>query len=53
MQGGLVGIGYCVILVLLNVIFIKPIQFDLLSGSRLVLATITGIIGGMIGINLS
>lgn len=53
MQGGLVGIGYCVILLLLNVIFIKPIQFDLISGTRLVLATITGIIGGMIGINLS
>lgn len=52
-QGGLVGVGYCVILLLLNIIFIKPIQIDLLSGTRLVLATITGIIGGMIGINLS
>lgn len=52
-QGGLVGIGYCAILLLLNIIFIKPIQIDLLSGTRLVLATITGIIGGMIGINLS
>lgn len=52
-QGGLVGIGYCIILLILNIIFIRPIQLDLLSGTRLVLATITGIIGGMIGINLS
>lgn len=52
-QGGLVGISYYIILLILNLIFIKPIQIDLISGTRFILATITGIIGGMIGINLS
>ncbi len=52
-QGGLVGVGYYIILIILNLFFIKPFQIDLISGTRLVLATITGVIGGMIGINLS
>lgn len=52
-QGGLVGVGYYIILIILNLFFIKPFQIDLISGTRLILATITGVIGGMIGINLS
>ena len=52
-QGGLMGIAYYMVLIILNLIFIKPIQIDLISGTRFVLAAITGVIGGMIGINLS
>lgn len=52
-QGGLMAIAYYMVLIILNLIFIKPIQIDLISGTRFILAAITGVIGGMIGINLS
>lgn len=53
LNGALIGLGYYIILLVLNLIFIKPFAFDLVSFSKIVMAVITGIIGGMIGINLS
>lgn len=53
LHGGLVGLGYYLVLIVLNLIFVRPFLLDLISGTRLILATVTGVIGGMIGINLS
>ncbi len=52
-NGGMVGIGYYLILIILNFIFLKPLVLDIFSISKLVLACIIGIIGGIIGINIS
>lgn len=53
LNGALIGLGYYIVLTLLGILFIKPFIFDFVVLSRLVIALITGIIGGMIGINLS
>lgn len=52
-NGGLVGIIYYLILIILNLLLLEPIVFDMFSVSKLIIATITGIIGGIIGINVS
>lgn len=52
-NGGVLGIGYYLILIILNFIFLKPLILDIFSISKLVLACIIGIIGGIIGINIS
>ncbi len=52
-NGGILGLGYYLILLLLNLAFLKPVTFDLLSLSKLAITSITGVIGGIIGINLS
>ena len=52
LNGGLVGILYFLILVLLNYLFIKPFVFDVYSISKFFISLVTGIIGGMIGINI-
>lgn len=52
-NGGLVGIIYYFILILIGFIFLKPMIIDIFSISKFIIATITGIIGGIIGINIS
>lgn len=52
-NGGMLGIGYYLILIILNLILLKPLVLDIFSISKLVLACIIGIIGGIIGINIS
>lgn len=52
-NGGILGITYYLILVLLNLIFFKSIQFDLFSVTRLATTSITGVISGIIGINIT
>jgi len=52
-NGGIVGIVYYLILIILNLIFLKSLALDIFSISKLALACITGIIGGVIGINIS
>ncbi|MBU5257425.1 TIGR04086 family membrane protein [Tissierella praeacuta] len=52
-NGGIVGIVYYSILIILNLIFLKSLKLDIFSISKLALACITGIIGGIIGINIS
>ncbi|GFN36311.1 TIGR04086 family membrane protein [Tepidimicrobium xylanilyticum] len=52
LYGGIVGALYFVLLVLLNYFFIKPFVFDIYSLSKFFVALVTGIIGGVIGINI-
>ena len=52
LNGGVIGILYFLILVLLNYLFIKPFIFDIYSISKFFISLATGIIGGMIGINI-
>ena len=52
LNGGIVGVLYFLILVLLNYLFIRPFILDVYSVSKFFISLITGIIGGMIGINL-
>lgn len=53
LNGGLFGILYFLTLFILNLLFIKDYTFDILYLSRFLVFTITGIIAGVLGINLS
>lgn len=52
-NGGVLGLGYYLILLLLNFTFLKPVTFDMFSLTKLAITSITGVIGGIIGINLT
>lgn len=52
LNGGILGILYFLILVFLNYLFVKPFTFDIFSISKFLISLITGIIGGVLGINL-
>ncbi|WMM26836.1 TIGR04086 family membrane protein [Tissierella sp. MB52-C2] len=52
-SGGIVGIAYYIILIALNMIFLRPLVFDIFSASKIILSSVIGVIGGIIGINLS
>lgn len=52
-NGSILGLGYYLILLLLNFAFLKPITFDMFSLTKLAITSITGVIGGIIGINLT
>ncbi|NMB07804.1 MAG: TIGR04086 family membrane protein [Tissierellia bacterium] len=52
LNGGMLGILYFLILLLLNYLFVKPFTFDIFSFSKFFISLITGIIGGILGINL-
>lgn len=52
-NGGILGISYYFILILLNLLLLRPIIIDMFSISKLIIAFTTGIIGGIIGINIS
>ncbi len=49
--GGVIGIVYYLILLLVNLLFSNSLSFDVFSITRLLLASVIGVIGGMIGIN--
>jgi len=51
-NGGLIGISYYIILIMLNYLLFKSFTIDIFSITRLFLASITGVIGGIIGINI-
>ncbi len=51
-MGAIIGIVYYIILIALNFLFLKTLAMDIFSISKLILASVTGMIGGMIGINL-
>lgn len=51
-SGGILGIAYYLILILFNLVFLKTLVFDVFSLSKLAITSITGVIGGIIGINL-
>ncbi|WP_077367270.1 TIGR04086 family membrane protein [Anaerosalibacter sp. Marseille-P3206] len=52
LNGMIIGILYFVILLLLNKFFMKDSNFSIFSFTKLLVSIVTGIIGGMIGINL-
>lgn len=51
-NGGLIGLAYYLILIILGFLFLKPMVIDIFSLSKFLMAVITGVIGGMIGINI-
>ena len=51
-SGGILGVGYYLILIILNFVFLKHMVLDMFSLTKLAITSITGIIGGIIGINL-
>ena len=53
LNGAIVGLIYYLVIILINVLFIKSGRSPSFLFSKLVLSTLTGFIGGMIGINLS
>lgn len=53
LKGALIGLGYYFVLLILNIMFIKPVTFDLFTIWNFLIAVTTGAIGGMIGINIS
>ncbi|RKD34658.1 TIGR04086 family membrane protein [Thermohalobacter berrensis] len=52
LNGGIVGLVYVIIIVLLSSIFITTFTFDVNAILKILIGLITGAIGGMIGINL-
>ncbi len=52
LNGALVGVVYSLIIILLGWIFIKESNSLMFIATRIALSTVTGIIGGMIGINI-
>lgn len=52
MNGMIIGMLYFLILLLLNKIIINDSNLSLISFSKFIISIVTGIIGGMIGINL-
>ncbi|HLR34198.1 MAG TPA: TIGR04086 family membrane protein [Tissierellales bacterium] len=52
LNGGIVGVVYYLILLLINIIFIKNHSIDIYTTSKIIISLVTGVIGGMIGINL-
>jgi putative membrane protein (TIGR04086 family) len=52
-NGGILGISYYLILLMFSFVLLKPFTLDVFSITKLLLTAITGIIGGIIGINIS
>lgn len=53
LNGGILGLGYFLIILLINLIFLKPLTIDIFLFSRLIISIVMGVIGGIIGINLT
>jgi len=52
LNGGILGVLYFLVLILLNFLFVKPFTLDVFSITKFLIALATGIIGGVLGINL-
>ncbi len=52
LNGGIVGVLYFLILLLLNYLFIKPFIFDVYTIGKLFISLVAGVVGGMIGVNI-
>ncbi|HHV46046.1 MAG TPA: TIGR04086 family membrane protein [Tissierellia bacterium] len=52
LNGGLIGILYFLVVLLINFLFIKPFIFDIYTIGKLLICTVAGVIGGMIGVNI-
>ena len=53
LNGAVVGFLYYLVILLINLVFNRPFNFNLFLFFKLLTSTILGVIGGMIGINLS
>ena len=52
LNGGILGVIYFLILLILNYFFVKPFTIDIFSLGKFFVSLITGMIGGVLGINL-
>nr|WP_252187873.1 TIGR04086 family membrane protein [Anaeromonas frigoriresistens] len=52
LNGGVVGLVYIVILIIFSMIFMKDFQFSTYTLTKLIIGLVTGILAGMIGVNL-
>lgn len=52
LNGGIIGILYIVILVLLNILFIDAFTFNKYLVLKTVIGLVTGSVGGIIGVNI-
>ncbi len=52
LNGAILGFLYYFIIVIINLLFNRPLDFSMFLFIRLIIATALGAIGGMIGINL-
>lgn len=53
LNGAILGFLYYLIIIVLNIVFNRPLNLGIFLLIRLIIATALGAIGGMIGINLS
>lgn len=53
LNGAIVGALYYLIIILLNIVFLKPETSNMYLFIKLLISTVAGFIGGMIGINLT
>ena len=51
-NGGILGISYYMIIILLSLAFVKPFVLDVFTITKLLMAFVTGTISGIIGINI-
>lgn len=52
-NGALVGLFYYLFIIIVNMIVINQVNFDMILLAKIIAATLTGAIGGIIGINLN
>ncbi|MCK9444623.1 MAG: TIGR04086 family membrane protein [Tissierellaceae bacterium] len=52
-NGGILGIAYYLILLILGLGFVRPMLSEVFLVSRLIISAVSGVIGGIIGINIS
>ncbi|MBC8588687.1 TIGR04086 family membrane protein [Paratissierella segnis] len=52
LNGGILGLLYYLVIIFLNVVFFRNLDTNALMLTKLILSTFSGIIGGIIGINI-
>ncbi|MGO1712614.1 MAG: TIGR04086 family membrane protein [Senegalia sp. (in: firmicutes)] len=52
MNGGIVGLSYMLVLILFSIIAFKSSAFSIFTFTKLLVGLFTGMIAGMIGVNL-
>lgn len=52
LNGGILGLIYVFILILVSIIFIKDFQFSIYTFIKIIIGLVTGVLSGMIGVNL-
>lgn len=52
LHGGILGVVYILILIIISMIFMKDFQFSTYTITKLIIGLATGMVAGMIGVNL-